>query len=258
MMNQISASEPGWDASLYQKNYGFIWQYGENLIDLLAPQPGERILDLGCGTGQLTTKIAKTGAEVVGIDRSPEMIATARQNYPELLFEVADARQLQFSQPFDAVFSNAVLHWILEPDAAIRSIHQALKPGGRFVAEFGGKGNVNGVVTALKEALVALGCSIDSNLWYFPSISDYTTRLEQHGFEVTYAALFDRPTALESGETGLVNWLQMFAEKFIGGLPNEQQTEVMRSIETRLRPLFFQNGIWTIDYRRIQIRAIRR
>ncbi|HEY9696212.1 MAG TPA: class I SAM-dependent methyltransferase [Trichocoleus sp.] len=258
MMNQISVSEPGWNASLYQKNYGFIWQYGENLIDLLAPQPGERILDLGCGTGQLTTKIAETGAEVVGIDRSPEMIATAKQNYPELLFEVADARQLQFPQPFDAVFSNAVLHWILEPDAAIRSIYQALKPGGRLVAEFGGKGNVNGVVAALKEALVAVGCSIDSNLWYFPSISDYTTRLEQQGFEVTYAALFDRRTALASGETGLVNWLQMFAEKFIGGLPNEQQTEVIRSIETRLRPLFFQNGTWTIDYRRIQIRAIRR
>lgn len=258
MMNQISVSEPGWNASLYQKNYGFIWQYGENLIDLLAPQPGERILDLGCGTGQLTTKIAETGAEVVGIDRSPEMIATAKQNYPELLFEVADARQLQFPQPFDAVFSNAVLHWILEPDAAIRSIYQALKPGGRLVAEFGGKGNVNGVVAALKEALVAVGWSIDSNLWYFPSISDYTTRLEQQGFEVTYAALFDRPTALASGETGLVNWLQMFAEKFIGGLPNEQQTEVIRSIETRLRPLFFQNGTWTIDYRRIQIRAIRR
>lgn len=257
MMNQISASEPGWNANLYQKNYAFVWQYGENLIDLLSPQAGERILDLGCGTGQLTSKLARTGAEVVGIDRSPEMIATAKENYPELSFEVADAAQLPFNQSFDAVFSNAVLHWILEPDAVIRSIHQMLKPGGRFVAEFGGKGNVNWVVTALTEALTAAGCSIDANLWYFPSISDYTTRLEQQGFEVTYAALFDRPTPLESGEAGLANWLQMFAEKFIGGLPHKQQTEIIRSIETQLRPMFFHNGIWTIDYRRIQIRAIR-
>jgi trans-aconitate methyltransferase len=131
-----------WNAALYENKHAFVWQYGEDLLQLLNPKQGERILDLGCGTGQLTEKIATFGAVVMGIDNAPAMIEKARQNYPHLRFDVADARNFQVEQPLDAVFSNAALHWIKEPDAVINCVHQALKPGGRFVAEFGGKGNV--------------------------------------------------------------------------------------------------------------------
>lgn len=136
-----------WNAALYEDKHAFVWQYGEDLLQLLNPKQQERILDLGCGTGQLTEKIATFGAVVMGIDNAPAMISKAKQNYPHLQFDVADARNFQVEQPLDAVFSNAALHWIKEPDAVIRSVHQALKPGGRFVAEFGGKGNVQAITT---------------------------------------------------------------------------------------------------------------
>ncbi|KAM3095193.1 class I SAM-dependent methyltransferase, partial [Phormidesmis sp. 146-12] len=141
-----------WNANLYESRHAFVWQSGESLIELLSPQPGERILDLGCGTGQLTQQIA-THAQVVGIDRSPTMIETAQHNYPGLKFLVADAQNFQVDRPFDAVFSNAVLHWISNPDSVIQSVYYALRSGGRFVAEFGGKGNVQAIVRALYHAL---------------------------------------------------------------------------------------------------------
>jgi trans-aconitate methyltransferase len=139
-------AKTSWNANLYQDKHRFVWQYGEDLLQLLNPQAGELILDLGCGTGQLTEKISQFGAEVLGVDNSATMIEKARENYPHLRFEVADARNLQIDQPLDAVFSNATLHWIKEPEAAIASIHQALKLGGRFVAEFGGKGNIQHIL----------------------------------------------------------------------------------------------------------------
>ncbi|MBR8833741.1 MAG: class I SAM-dependent methyltransferase [Stigonema ocellatum SAG 48.90 = DSM 106950] len=241
-----------WDAALYESKHSFIWQYGEELLKLLSPQPGEYILDLGCGTGQLTEKIALAGAVVMGIDASSTMIEKARHNYPQLQFAVADARNFQVEQPFDAVFSNAVLHWIPEPDAVISCIHQALKPGGRFVAEFGGKGNVK----AITQALSSLSPQTLSP-WYFPSIGEYASCLEQHGFEVSYAVLFDRPTPLLDGDVGMVNWIEMFASRFLLGLSVEQKTDVIQNIEHQLKPMLYQDGVWIADYRRIRVVALK-
>ena len=170
--------ENAWNTSLYESKHAFVWQYGESLLELLSPLPGERILDLGCGTGQLTEKIAIAGAEVIGIDSAPAMIEKAQQNYPQLQFDVADARDFHFSQPFDAIFSNAVLHWISESEAVISCIHKALKSGGRFVAEFGGKGNIKAIATTLTDTLKDLGYSVPltANSWYFPSISEYSSQ----------------------------------------------------------------------------------
>ena len=137
-MNKTSTSNNNWNSSLYQEKHAFVWHYGENLLQILNPQPTERILDLGCGTGQLTEKIAEADAEVIGIDSAPEMIEKAQQNYPNIKFQVVDARNFELSQPVDAVFSNATLHWIPEADAVISSISKSLKMGGRFIAEFGG------------------------------------------------------------------------------------------------------------------------
>lgn len=255
----MNTTTPLWNTALYEQKHAFVWQYGEDLIQILAPQSGEYILDLGCGTGQLTAQIAATGAEVVGIDHSVEMIEKATANYPHLTFRAADAKDLQFDRPFDAVFSNAVLHWIKEPDAVIRSIEAGLKSGGRFVAEFGGKGNVQAIVTALNQALTELGyrSSEAFNPWYFPSISEYTTRLEQQGFEVLSASLFDRPTPLDPGKAGLANWLAMFTKGFLAQLSAQQYQQLIQSVEAKLRPTLYQNGRWIIDYRRIRIVARR-
>ncbi len=217
-------------------------------------------MDLGCGTGQLTDKIARFGAEVRGIDHSPAMIEKARQNYPHLQFDIADARDFQVEQPLDAIFSNAVLHWIKEADAVINCISKALKPGGRLVVEFGRKGNIKAIMQALQNALLELGynCSATINPWYFPSINEYATLLENQGLEVTYATLFHRPTPLEAGSAGMGNWLQMFfTSHFLSELSTTQQAKVIQAVEERLQPTLYRDGKWWADYRRIRVVAIK-
>ncbi|MBE8967964.1 methyltransferase domain-containing protein [Nostocales cyanobacterium LEGE 12452] len=257
-MNNISTSN-NWDTSLYEDKHAFVWQYGEDLLKLLNPQPGESILDLGCGTGQLTEKIAQAGADVWGIDSAPAMIEKARENYPDIRFDVANAANFQVDKPFDAVFSNAVLHWVKEADSAIASIHQSLKPGGRFVAEFGGKGNVLAIVTALYSALESIGIpqAQVENPWYYPSIGEYASLLENQGFDIIYAILFPRPTPLAEGETGIANWIKMFASPFLAGLSPEQQIQIIPVVEEYLKPTLYQQGTWTADYRRIRIVAVK-
>lgn len=248
-----------WNTALYEQQHAFVWQYGESLLELLAPKAGEHILDLGCGTGQLTEKIAESGAFVQGIDSSLSMITQARSNYPQLNFAVADARDFQVDERLDAVFSNAVLHWIKEPDAAIACVKKALKPGGRFVAEFGGKGNVGAIVRALLSVLSEIGCEEPEalNPWYYPSIGEYAGLLEKHGFEVSYAVLFDRPTPLECGKFGMANWIEMFASGFFVGLSDELRSQVISYVEHRLRSTQYCDGNWIADYRRIRIVAVK-
>jgi trans-aconitate methyltransferase len=253
----MSPSIQRWDTDRYETQHAFVWRYGERLLELLRSQPGERILDLGCGTGQLTAAIASQGATVQGIDASAAMIAAAQQNYPQLAFRVADARNFQVETPLDAVFSNAALHWVLEPDAVIDSVWRSLRPGGRFVAELGGKGNVQQILAGLRHGFEAIGCPVPACPWYFPSLSDYATRLEQRGFEVQYAALFDRPTLLEAGSEGLANWLQMFASGMLMGLTAEQQRQVIQTVEDQLRPALYEGDRWAADYRRLQVVAIK-
>ncbi len=226
----------GWDAQRYQGGFGFVWQLGEGVIDLLDPKAGERVLDLGCGAGQLTAKIAERGAVVTGIDSSPDMIAQARANFPDLAFHVADATSFELEQPCDAVFSNAVLHWIHDQRAAIGCIRRALKPGGRFVAEFGGKGNTRSITEAA-----------GVNPWFYPTIGEYAALLEQQGLEVRFATLFDRPTRLE-GEGAMEDWIKMFGTKL---------TSDPHGLAERLRAKLYRDGSWTIDYRRLRVVAVR-
>lgn len=251
--------ENRWDTALYESKHSFVWQYGEELLNLLSVQPGELILDLGCGTGQLTEKIAQAGAIVMGIDYAPAMIEKAKENYPLVEFAVADGKDFKVDRSFDAVFSNAALHWIKEPDAVIRCIRVALKPEGRFVAEFGGKGNINAIVTTLYSVWEDFGYPSPQkmNPWYFPSIGEYATLLEQQGFDVKYAVLFDRPTPLEDGDAGMANWIQMFASHFLSGISVEQQASAIREIERRLKPTMYRDGTWIADYRRIRVVAIK-
>jgi trans-aconitate methyltransferase len=243
-----------WDTGLYDEKHSFVWKHGASLIELLAPRPGERILDLGCGTGHLTAKLAEAGAEVVGIDASVPMVEEARRLYPQLRFEVADARDFAFDDPFDAVFSNAVLHWVKEPEKAIACVRRALKSGGRFVAEFGGRGNVQTIVTALDAASRAVGLGAWEHPWYYPGISEYTPLLERNGLEVTHAFLFDRPTPLE-GEEGLRRWVEMFVGSLLDRVPPDDREGFLRHVEDVARPTLYRDSQWFADYRRLRIVA---
>jgi trans-aconitate 2-methyltransferase len=259
-MNNQRNSKDRWNATLYENKHSFVWQYGTDLIDLLSPRTGEKILDLGCGTGQLTDIIAATGAEVVGIDRSPAMIAKAKENYPDIQFLVADGANFSFPEPFDAIFSNAALHWIKPPEAAIACIWQALKADGRFIAEFGGKGNVEQIIAAIDLALKKSGCQLQSELnpWYFASIGEYATLLEQQGFEVTHASLLARPTKLAGGEMGLRNWLEMFASSLLSIVSPSTKVDIMTEIEKQLRSILYRDGSWVADYKRIRVVATKK
>jgi trans-aconitate methyltransferase len=243
-----------WDSSLYEDRHSFVWKKVADLIDLLDPKPGERILDLGCGTGHLTAQIAARGAVAAGLDASVSMIAQARQNYPKLRFSLADASGFQCDEPFDAVFSNAVLHWIPEAGPVIASVARALKPGGRFVLEMGGKGNIARIVSALRAVLREAGFS-PRNPWNFPSAGEYAALLEQHGFEVEALWTIERWTQLEHPEKGLREWLEMFAGPWFEGVPEETRPGLVSGIESRLRSGLWCNGEWWADYRRLRLVA---
>jgi len=248
-----------WNAAGYDGKHSFVWKYGEEVIELLGPGPNERILDLGCGTGHLTNRIAAAGAAVVGVDSSPAMIESARKNYPELEFIEANATSLGFDTEFDAVFSNATIHWIKDQAGLAATIWRALKPGGRFVAEFGGKGNLRAVREALKRAMTGAGHQVnyDALARYYPTIGDYATLLESSGFRMTYAAHFERPTRLENGERGLRDWLATFADNVLEALTPDQLEQVNAAVESQLRRELFRDGSWFADYRRIRIAAIK-
>jgi trans-aconitate 2-methyltransferase len=245
-----------WNAALYDDKHSFVWKHGAALLELLQPRAGERILDVGCGTGHLTAQLTAAGADVVGIDHSPAMIEQARANYPQLRFDVADARAFAYPEPFDAVFSNAVLHWIKEPERVVPCVQRALKAGGRFVAEFGGKGNVQAIFAALQGAARQLGYEPLISPWYFPSISAYTGLLERSGLEVTYAKLFERPTALE-GENGMRNWVHMFAGEYLRTIRPDQRDEFLRLVEEAVRTELYWDETWYADYRRLRVVANR-
>lgn len=240
-----------WNPELYEGRFSFVWNLGAGLIDLLDPQPGERILDLGCGTGQLTQEIAAHGALVTGLDAAPAMVAQARINYPRLPFLLADACRFQLPEPVDAVFSNAVLHWVRDPEAAIAQVRAALRPGGRFVAEFGGKHNTETLLAA-----VAAETGSAAHPWYYPSLAEYAALLERHGFRVTHAFQFDRDTPLE-GERGLLDWFGMFGDALFPGCTPREREAVTARIAARLRPQLYRDGQWFVDYKRLRIRATR-
>ena len=249
-----------WSADLYQKKHSFVWEFGRDLLALLDPRPGERILDVGCGTGQLTSQIALAAAEVTGIDNSATMVAQARGNFPDLRFETQDVCTLGFDNEFDAIFSNAVLHWVTRAEDAVRAMSQALKPGGRLIVEFGGRGNVAALMDASDRALRALGVGNPERFhpWFYPSVGEYATLLERHGLEVGLGMLFDRPTPLEGGDEAIPNWFRMFGARLREPLAEEQTADYFRLVREYAAPALRHEDGWFADYRRLRIAARKR
>lgn len=252
----VSAQD--WNSNLYDNKLGMVSVLGKGVVELLAPVRGESILDLGCGTGDLAHQIQQSGAVVTGMDLSSGMIEKARLKYPSIRFVEGNAEQFSLDETFDAVFSNAALHWMKQPEKVLSCIWNSLRPQGRFVAEFGGKGNVQTVIHAINEVLVQYGIDPKTlNPWYFPSVGEYSTLLERQGFRVTYAAHFERPTKMEDGEEGLYHWLNTFAGAYFQGVSDSDRTMVYEKIAETARKQLFYEGSWHVDYKRLRIYAIK-
>lgn len=245
-----------WNSKLYDTKHSFITEYGNDVLQLLEPKSGERILDLGCGTGSLTNKIMQLGSEVIGIDTSQNMVDEAKNNFPHIEFVCANGQDFDLGNSFDAVFSNAALHWMLEPQKVIHCINKALKPGGRFVFEMGGKGNVNNLLHTIDIGAKHIGVTDSKLLNYYPSIAEYSGLLENGGFGVTYAQLFSRPTVLD-GTDGLRNWIKMFRTSLLEKIAKDKHEEFFTYVEDLARPCLLQNGIWVADYIRLRMIAIK-
>lgn len=246
-----------WDATDYKENFSFVPAYGEAVVGLITKKPGCRVIDLGCGNGSLTARIAGQGYIVTGIDDSEEMLRSARKEHPNLSFLQGNAVSFHLEERADVVFSNAVFHWIDEKDqqAMLTNIYHNLMSGGELVCEFGGSGCAEAVHETLEQCFSERGL-VYRRVFYFPTIGQYAPMLEKAGFKIEYAALFDRPTP-QNGPDGLANWIRMFVKKPFEGMEKEWKEEIISDAVSRLRDRLYQDGTWIVDYVRIQFRAVK-
>lgn len=247
-----------WDANKYTSDFSFVHQYGESVTELIDVDINSMLLDLGCGNGALSKALRDKGYIVKGIDASKELLDIARKNYPGIEFIQADATSFSLQEPVDVVFSNAVFHWIDQElqQSMLKCVYNALKENGQFVFEFGGYGN-NQLIHGALAKIFSEYEYIYKMPFYFPTISEYTTLLENTGFRVRYAALFDRPTELK-GENGLKDWINMFVKTPFSVIENEdiRETIIDKAVDD-LRKVLYKDGKWYADYVRIRIKAIK-
>ncbi|WP_462413174.1 class I SAM-dependent methyltransferase [Neobacillus sp. Marseille-QA0830] len=254
----MKPASDSWNAKLYDNKHSFVSKYGKSLIELLAAKHGEKVLDLGCGTGDLANTLFENGVKVIGVDKSENMVKQAIHKYPHIEFLVQDATELSYHNEFDAVFSNATIHWVQPAIQALHGIYRCLKNGGRFVAEFGGKGNVQTITNEIIHQINEAGFDFKKEQfpWFYPSIAEYSALMEEAGFRVTFAQHFDRPTPL-NGDHGLKNWIDMFGHNLFEGIPEQSRNEILTNVENNLKEVLYKDGNWMADYRRIRVIGIK-
>lgn len=240
-----------WNASLYEDKHGFVAEYGKGLLEFVTPDPQQTILDLGCGTGTLTSELAARAGTVIGLDASPDMVAAARARFSEIGFITGDALALPFENRFDVVFSNAVFHWLPDHDRLLKNIRRALKPGGRLVCEFGAKGNVATVESAFARACEEHGLRYESR-FTFPETQAFAQLLAANHFTSELVVAYDRPTILQEGEQGLRHWMRQFFAGHLQTMCATQQEELLRRAEELARPKLWNGDAWVVDYRRLR------
>lgn len=245
-----------WNPDLYRSNHSFVYNYGRDLLELLNPEKDDEILDLGCGTGELTNEIFTHSKKIIGIDASAKMISKAKKKYPDITFLNIDALKMDYHNKFDKVFSNAVFHWVFEQEIFLNKIYDSLKPGGRLIFEMGGKDNAAVILDNIKKSLFkrSYHSNAEKQITFFPSVAEYASLLEKSSFTVRYALYFDRDTEL-SGENGLKNFITMFYSGLFEGVEEKVREEILDEVENNVRPLLFRNGKWYADYKRLRMIA---
>ncbi|MCM1102271.1 MAG: methyltransferase domain-containing protein [Clostridium sp.] len=245
-----------WNAEQYTSGFPFVYQYGDAVTQLITADRGSSVLDLGCGNGVLSKTLKDKGYVVTGLDASKEMLAAAKSNYPDIAFMQADATDFNLPEPVDVVFSNAVFHWIdreRQPEM-LQCVHAALKENGQFVFEFGGHGNNRHIHQTLTDVFAEYGYKYQMP-FYFPTVGEYATLLENAGFTVKYALLFDRPTQLE-GENGLEDWIRMFIQTPFAVVEEQDVRDtIIRETVSRLQSVLYWENNWYADYVRIRMKA---
>jgi trans-aconitate methyltransferase len=250
------AAVSGWDAERYQRQFGFVSAMAGGVVELLDAAPGEVVLDLGCGTGELAARIAAGGARVIGLDSDPAMVAAAARRLGEANTLLADGHSFRLPQPVDAVFSNAALHWMARQDEVVGRVRAALRPGGRFVAERGGARNIQAILDAVAAAMAEAGLPEPVPPWHFPTPAEQATLLEAAGFRVARMEYFPRPTPLAGGPAGLVDWLEMFGGSLTAEVPSGRLPALRRRVSELAAPRLRRDGRWFADYWRLRFVAV--
>lgn len=246
-----------WDAAGYDADFGFVSGHGAGVLSWLGPTAGSRVLDLGCGTGELLQELLAAGVDAYGLDADPAMVARARQRVGPDRVWLQDGHAFSVPDPYDAVFSNAALHWMHAPGAVIASVRAALRPSGRFVAEMGAGRNMATIVAAIRAARASAGFDPEVPLpWFFPSPAEYARLLEAGGFEVRRLAYFPRPTLLSDGPDPVGAWVEMFATAMVDDLPPAVRAAVVADVGKRTRETLFRDGHWYADYWRLRFEAV--